>query len=236
MKPACSRRMRSTVAQSATPSSTMRRASVVYPRPAWLTMKPGVSCARTGVWPMARTSASSRSHTAMSVRRPGTISTTFISGAGLKKCSPAKRSGCCSWAASAVTDSDEVLVASTAWAGSRVSRSANRACLASARSTMASTTRSQPASADRPSTACSCVVHVCACAALMRSRAWDCCQYATMVLRAASAAPGCASSSTTRQPACAASCAIPRPMAPAPTTPTVEKEWFVMRLSLSRCR
>jgi hypothetical protein len=29
---------------------------------------------------------------------------------------------------------------------------------------------------------------------------------------------------------------MPRPMAPAPTMPTVENEWFVMRLSLSRCR
>ncbi len=73
------------VAKSATPSETMRSASVFSPRPAWLTMKPGVSWARTGVCPMSRAYAARASATAASVRRPATTSTTFISGTGLKK-------------------------------------------------------------------------------------------------------------------------------------------------------
>ena len=39
------------VAKSATPSDSTRSASGTNARPAWLTMKPGVSLQRTGVWP-----------------------------------------------------------------------------------------------------------------------------------------------------------------------------------------
>ena len=53
------------------------------------------------------------SATAASVCRPDTTSTSFISGTGLKKCMPTRRCGCCRPLASAVTEIDEVLVAST---------------------------------------------------------------------------------------------------------------------------
>src|SRR2546430_13025259 len=43
--------MRSMVAKSATPSASTRSDSGTKARPAWLTMKPGVSLQRTGVWP-----------------------------------------------------------------------------------------------------------------------------------------------------------------------------------------
>jgi hypothetical protein len=48
--------------------------------------------------------------TALSVARPETTSTSAISGAGLKKCRPARRSGRCSAEPMAVTEIDEVLV------------------------------------------------------------------------------------------------------------------------------
>ena len=48
------------------------------------------------------------------------ISTSFISGGGLKKCIPHQRSGLSSPAAIAVTDSDEVFVAKTPPARSRL--------------------------------------------------------------------------------------------------------------------
>ena len=51
--------------------------------------------------------------TTLPARSPGprTTSTSAITGAGLKKCMPTMRSGCFSPAASAVIDSDEVLLA-----------------------------------------------------------------------------------------------------------------------------
>ena len=75
------------------------------------------------------------------------ISTTRISGTGLKKWNPAKRSGWASAAAMAVTESEEVLVASTVSGPTMGSSSANNCCLTSSRSTTASITIVQPASA-----------------------------------------------------------------------------------------
>ncbi|MNN46087.1 hypothetical protein D3C81_1604520 [compost metagenome] len=83
------------------------------------------------------------------MRSPRTTSTIFISGTGLKKWKPATRSGFLQPLAMRVTDSDEVLVASTASAATRPSSSRNSACLASRFSTMASISRSQPASSCR---------------------------------------------------------------------------------------
>ena len=48
-------------------------------------LKPGVSAARTGVWPQRRASAVSASITHGAVNTPPITSTTFISGTGLKK-------------------------------------------------------------------------------------------------------------------------------------------------------
>ena len=110
-KPAASFMTRSTSTGSQTPSLTMRSASGPYARPAWLTRKPGVSLHTTACLPMRRPMASSASTTAASVRNPAMTSTSFISGGGLKKCSPAMRSGCAARAATAVTGSDEVFVA-----------------------------------------------------------------------------------------------------------------------------
>ncbi|MNE25524.1 hypothetical protein D3C80_1188560 [compost metagenome] len=100
-----------------------------------------------GKCPACSASAARRWITAGAVRSPRTTSTIFISGTGLKKWKPATRSGCRQPLAMRVTDSDEVLVASTASTATSSSRARNNACLASRFSTMASISRSQSASA-----------------------------------------------------------------------------------------
>jgi hypothetical protein len=78
-----------------------------------------------------------------------TTSTSFIAGTGLKKCRPSTRSGRRVAAASWVMVSDDVLLAISAGADSRASR-ATKVCRFSSRcSTIASITRSQPASWSR---------------------------------------------------------------------------------------
>jgi hypothetical protein len=87
------------------------------------------------------------------VARPETISTSFISGAGLKKCRPARRSGRCRAAPIEVTEIDEVLVPKMQSAPTMSSRSRYSFCLASRFSTMASTTSAASASSASCSTA-----------------------------------------------------------------------------------
>ena len=60
----------------------------------------------------------------------GTISTSGITGAGLKKCMPMTRSACAHAAASAAMDSDEVFVASTHSRGTISSSAAKSSRLA----------------------------------------------------------------------------------------------------------
>ena len=220
LKPAWSRRIRSTVVKSVTPSPTMRRASVPKPRPAWLTMKPGVSCACTGVWPISRADRDSASHTAGEVLSPAMTSTTFISGTGLKKWNPAKRCGTRNPAAIAVTDRDDVLVANTASGPTIDSSSAKRLFFTSSRSTIASTTRVQSARSE------SCVAFFSRALLAVRapsvSRPFSCIlsHWPVIELTASDTASARVSNSLTTLPACAAICAMPRPMAPAPMMPT----------------
>ena len=103
-------------------------------------MKPGVEVACTGVLPHAAAVANSVSATAGSVASPRTISTSGISGAGLKKCRPATRPGCFMPAASAVIESDEVFDARIASVATTRSRSPKSSRLTSRSSTIASTT------------------------------------------------------------------------------------------------
>ncbi|CAM5644870.1 hypothetical protein SGRIM128S_01961 [Streptomyces griseomycini] len=77
-----------------------------------LTMKPGVSAQATGVLPQARAVSYARVAYVTSVANPETTSTSGSSGAGLKKCRPTKRPGERRAPPMAVTDRDEVLVAS----------------------------------------------------------------------------------------------------------------------------
>ena len=75
-------------------------------------MNPPRSGAAIGSLPMARANAVSASCVAWLVVRARMTSTSFISGTGLKKWSPPKRSGRLVLAASSVTHSDEVFDAS----------------------------------------------------------------------------------------------------------------------------
>ncbi|MCY1303196.1 hypothetical protein D9M70_528900 [compost metagenome] len=113
-KPAQSRRMRSTCTGVAMPSARMRSASLLNARPAWVTISPGLSVVTAGKCPTCSASSPRRATTESSVRSPRTTSTIFISGTGLKKCRPATRCGYLQALAIWLTDSDEVLLASTA--------------------------------------------------------------------------------------------------------------------------
>ena len=93
-------------------SVRMRCDSGTKPRPTWLTRNAGLSVHSTGSRVMRRPSAIMASVTHGAVLRPGMISTSRISGTGLKKCMPPTRSGCLQADAIAVIGIDEVLDAS----------------------------------------------------------------------------------------------------------------------------
>jgi hypothetical protein len=76
-------------------------------------------------------------------------STSFICGTGLKTCSAAKRSGIPEAAASAATDSEDVVVASRALGAATPASRARRSSLAATSSTIASTRKLAPAAAPR---------------------------------------------------------------------------------------
>src|SRR5271155_1680410 len=76
-----------------TPSSRARTASSRYGTSKRLTMKPVRSVVRTGVLPKRAARATAASSTFGSVAMVRIISTNFITGTGLKKCMPRKRSG-----------------------------------------------------------------------------------------------------------------------------------------------
>lgn len=220
-KPACSRMMASMSAKPATLSWAMRRPSVFMPRPAWLTMKPGMSMQRTAVWPMRLASAARASPVAGALRRPAITSTTFISGTGLKKWNPATRSGCLHAAAIAVMDSEDVFDARIASGRTMSSSWRNRSRLTSSFSTMASTTRSQSARSVRAAAGTSRATVASASSGVIFPLAASLASVSASAVRAASTACGLASNSLTRNLAWAAICAMPRPMAPVPTIPRV---------------
>ena len=78
---------------------------------------------------------------------PRITSTSGSTGAGLKKCMPARRCGCSREAAISVTESAEVFVAKTASGPITASIRPKRSCLTARSSNTASITRSQSASA-----------------------------------------------------------------------------------------
>jgi hypothetical protein len=82
---------------------------------------------------------------ASSVCSARTTSSRGRTATGLKKCSPTTRSGCSSFDAISVTDSAEVLVASTHSGETIASTSANTCCLTDSSSKTASMTRSASA-------------------------------------------------------------------------------------------
>ena len=182
-------------------------------------MKPGRSGQGITVFPVASTVRRARSTAAASHPGGAISSTSRIAGAGLKKCRPRTRPGCANPSAMAATDSDEVFVASTASARRTVSSVANRPRFASSRSAIASITNPESA---RPltdprtctrSSAASRSAPVSLPAATRASSAPA--RREAAVARTASVA----SVASTENPACANTCAMPRPIVPKPTTP-----------------
>ena len=110
-------------------------------------MKPVVSWAATGVLPRAWTNPHAVFTVASLVRMVRMTSTSFMIGAGLKKCSPTTCAGRLVAAASSVTVHEDVLVARTAWEGQMRSRRVNTSFLRATFSVIASTTRSAASSA-----------------------------------------------------------------------------------------
>ena len=186
-------------------------------------MKPARSPAVAPVLPTCSTSACTSSTTDGSVTTVRTTSTRPMTGAGLNQCRPTTLLGRDVPVASSVTDSAEVLVASTASSASRPSSSANSRALSSMRSGTASMTRSQSLRAlrsvpvemrPRISVTCSSVS-----LPLATARPVDAarCDWAR-------SRPACSGSMpTTSRPERASTSAMPAPIVPRPTTPTLRE-------------
>ena len=170
---------------------------------------------------MRRTKPMSAGTKAGSLRNPPITSTSFMSGGGLKKCRPPTRPGSPQPAAISVTDSEDVLVAITASGAMRCSSARNSSRLAARSSTIASMTMpagaassSEPIARKRPITPC-------LISAVMRPLVTSPSSALSMAMTASRAAPSRASNSSAVIPACAQTCAMPRPMVPLPMTATV---------------
>ncbi len=188
-------------------------------------MKPALSPATTAVLPTFVTSASRSASTAGSVTTVRMISTRPITGAGLNQWVPTTRDGRDVPVASSVIDSELVFVAIIVPDGHSASNSARTARLSSIRSGTASTTSPQPATADnsvpawiRPKSASrSASVNLPRLTA--RSVEWRMWPSPLASVSSLSSTP------TTSMPARARTSAIPAPMVPSPTTPTLVKSW-----------
>ena len=103
-------------------------------------MKPALSPATTGTLSSFSAKAFTSSTTPGSVTTVRMISRNFCTGAGLKKCTPITRPGLAVAVEISVTESEEVLVASTASSATMPSSVRKTSCLTSSFSTIASMT------------------------------------------------------------------------------------------------
>ncbi len=199
----------------------MRMASRPSTTPSRLEANPGESLTTIGSLPSARANATARSTLAAAARGCRTISTSFIAWTGLKKCSPTTRPGSCTAPAMAATESEEVLVASSAPAGAVRSSSANNRCLTPRSSTTASITTSASPTARAGSRSARNRV-----AAAVTSASCSLPRFTAPVNKspirrmAGGRASGRLSVRTTVHPASVATYAMPWPIVPAPTTTT----------------
>ncbi len=152
-----------------------------------------------------------------------TTSTSFIAGAGLKKCSPSTRSGNRDSAARRVTDRALVPVARIASGRTTSSSSRKSRCLISYDSGTTSTTRSASAAAWRSvktrKRARASVRSLSVRRPLATARAVE----FSSAVTARAACASLTSMPTTSRPARASTSAMPVPMVPRPTTATVPK-------------
>src|SRR4030095_15672377 len=185
----------------------------------------------TGTLPTVRTHSVAVFTASSSVRMVRATSTSFMSGTGLKKCSPSTWPGRLVAAAIAVTLHDDVLVASKACGGQMRSRRANVSFLSAWFSVMASTTRSQPLrSSNRGVPAIRARMSSLALASIF-PRAASPSSVSRRRARPRLTRSSLASTKSTEKPAWAATCTMPEPMRPQPITPTF---LMVMRAGLLR--
>src|ERR1700733_185209 len=210
-----------------TPSSSARIASSKYGTSNRFTINPVLSCARTGTFPSIAPNSTIASYTAGSVEIVRTTSTNFITGTGLKKCSPTNRSGRFVAVEISVIVSDDVLLAKIAFGPHSVSSFANNSRFAGSCSMIASITRSQsfkssiavvPFNRPRISLFCASVI-----VPFSTNRA----KFLSIPFKPFSTTSGATSRTTVSNPAAAQTCAIPDPINPHPTTPT-----FLIAMSL----
>src|SRR2546425_228044 len=174
----------------------------------------------TGTLPIARIHSVAAFTAVSSVRMVRTTSTSFMSGTGLKKCSPSTCPERRVAAAMAVTLQEDVVLATVAGGGQTRSSLAKVSFFSCWFSVIASTTRSQSLRSSRrvvPLSRPSVSSFPLASSLPLATRP-------SRVLRRLPR-PRCSSSSfasttVVRKPAWAATCAIPEPMRPHPRTPT----------------
>src|SRR5947209_4729736 len=183
-------------------------------------MKPGVERQATGTLPHARAVSTMACATSGAVACPDTTSTSGSKVAGLKKCMPTTRSGRPSRPPSAVTDSDDVLVATMASAGSCASMCFSTATFASRSSTITSITRPTAERSVTPSIGRMRWRMASRAAASSRPRSTRLSRPLRIMDRPRASAASLASRSHTTWPAAAATSAMPLPMVPAPMTTT----------------
>ena len=186
-------------------------------------MNPARSLIVTSTLPSRAHSASTSATTSGAVTTVRTTSTSFMTGAGLKKCMPMTRLGRVVATEISVTDSDEVLVARIASGLQTRSSSAKICCLRSSCSGTASMTRSTSRSASSPT------ANVTRPSRASRSAGGE---LALGDGPVGGAGAGCArprssaarsiSTATTSMPLRAKTSTMPAPIVPSPTTPTAE--------------
>jgi hypothetical protein len=111
-----------------------------------LATKPVESRARMGVRPIRSATPVVAARASSELSSPATTSTSSISAGGLKKCMPTTRSGPGTAEAIAVTESEDVLVASTALGPQTLASRSNRCRFRSRSSGAASIASSHPSS------------------------------------------------------------------------------------------
>ncbi len=199
-------------------------------------MKPALSPTITGVLSSERASSAASSTTSGSVTTVRMISTSFCTGAGLKKCTPITRPGWELAVEISVTESDEVLVARIASGRTTSSRARKIFCLTGSCSTTASTTSPQSRTSAtsvvnviRPtSSSCSCSDSL----PRLTARPVECSTCSRPRLRPSSDT----STPTTRWPLRAKTSAMPAPIVPRPMTPTEEKSRVLLVMGLIMAR
>ncbi len=183
-------------------------------------MNPARSRQFTGCLPTLRHTRTAVAVTSGAVAMVSTTSTSFITGAGLKKCRPTTSAGRLVAAAHSITGSEEVVVASTAPGRATSSSAANTARLTARSSATASTNRSQSRNAVNSTAVLVRSSAAARSAALSRPRATARSSERRIRPSAASARSRVRARNTTGCPALAKTSAIPVAMVPVPTTPT----------------